>query len=217
MGRSEKQDSTNEITFYSGWCFILRFSRHCKKNAWATKPRPIAVIGLHMWWKRYNGEVWAWWVTKFAGLVDPLGRSHSRHSLSVRPSQRFIVMRELLPAGTVGWQSGSLTTSVLLLLLLIKTDCLSFLSSCQKYLSAQNIVIRAKRNQFTKSSYYLARKMFFNCLFSKFQNKTCVSSMIHSARPTVQSVAITIFTWNLFCFARFYKVGTGGQTHKKIR
>ena len=42
--------------------------------------------------------------------------------------------------------------------------------------------------------------------------KTCVPSMIHSARPTVLPVAITILAWKLFCFARFWKVGTDGRT-----
>ena len=32
--------------------------------------------------------------------------------------------------------------------------------------------------------------------------------MILSARPTVPPVAITILTWNLSCFAIFWKVGT---------
>ena len=36
--------------------------------------------------------------------------------------------------------------------------------------------------------------------------------MNHSARPTVQPVAITILTWSLFCFAIFWKVGTDVQT-----
>ena len=39
-------------------------------------------------------------------------------------------------------------------------------------------------------------------------NKTCAPSMIHSARPTILTIVITILTWKLFCFARFYKVGT---------
>ena len=37
-----------------------------------------------------------------------------------------------------------------------------------------------------------------------------VSSMIHSARPTVSPVANIVFA--LFCFARFCKVGTDGRT-----
>ena len=36
--------------------------------------------------------------------------------------------------------------------------------------------------------------------------------MIHSARATVPPVAITILTWKLFCFAKFWKVGTDGRT-----
>ena len=36
--------------------------------------------------------------------------------------------------------------------------------------------------------------------------------MIHSARPTAQPVAITILTRKLFCFARFWKVGTDVRT-----
>ena len=36
--------------------------------------------------------------------------------------------------------------------------------------------------------------------------KTCVPSMIHTARPTVPPVVIIILTWMLFCFARFWKV-----------
>ena len=37
-----------------------------------------------------------------------------------------------------------------------------------------------------------------------------VSSMIHSARPTVSPVANIVFA--LFCFARFWKVGTDRRT-----
>ena len=44
------------------------------------------------------------------------------------------------------------------------------------------------------------------------RNKTCVPSMIHSARPTVPPVVITILAWKLFCLARFWKVGTDVQT-----
>ena len=40
------------------------------------------------------------------------------------------------------------------------------------------------------------------------KDKTCVSSMIHSARPTVPPVVITILAWTLFCFVRFWKVET---------
>ena len=40
--------------------------------------------------------------------------------------------------------------------------------------------------------------------------KRQVSSMIHSARPTVSPVANIVFA--LFCFARFWKVGTDGRT-----
>ena len=32
--------------------------------------------------------------------------------------------------------------------------------------------------------------------------------MIHLARPTVTPVVNIVFAWNLFCFARFWKVGT---------
>ena len=32
--------------------------------------------------------------------------------------------------------------------------------------------------------------------------------MIHSARPIVSPVVNIVFAWNLFCFARFWKVGT---------
>ena len=44
------------------------------------------------------------------------------------------------------------------------------------------------------------------------RNKTWVGSMIHSARPTVPPVAITILAWTLFCIARFWKLGTNGRT-----
>ena len=40
--------------------------------------------------------------------------------------------------------------------------------------------------------------------------------MIPSARPTVPPVAITIFTWKLFCFARFWKVRTNGRMDNVI-
>ena len=42
--------------------------------------------------------------------------------------------------------------------------------------------------------------------------KTWVQSMIHSARPTVPWVVITILSWTLFCFARFWKVETDVRT-----
>ena len=36
--------------------------------------------------------------------------------------------------------------------------------------------------------------------------------MIHSAWPTISPVKnIVVFTWNLFCFAKFWKVGTGNM------
>ena len=35
--------------------------------------------------------------------------------------------------------------------------------------------------------------------------------MIRSARPIAPPVAITILTWKLFCFVRFWKVGTAGR------
>ena len=38
--------------------------------------------------------------------------------------------------------------------------------------------------------------------------KTWMSLMIPLVRPIVRPVAITIVTWTLFCFARFWKVGT---------
>ena len=47
-------------------------------------------------------------------------------------------------------------------------------------------------------------------------NKTCVSSMIHVARPTIPPVAITILAWSLFCFARFWKICTDVRTKKVI-
>ena len=46
-------------------------------------------------------------------------------------------------------------------------------------------------------------------------NKTLVPSMIHSARPTFKPVAITILAWTLFCFARYWKVGTDGRTDER--
>ena len=39
-----------------------------------------------------------------------------------------------------------------------------------------------------------------------------VSSIIHSARPAVSPVPITILTWNFFCLARFWKMETDGRT-----
>ena len=51
-------------------------------------------------------------------------------------------------------------------------------------------------------------------LNSKLRKKKSrqVSSMIHSARPTVSPVVDIVFTWNLFCLARFWKVGTNIRT-----
>ena len=37
---------------------------------------------------------------------------------------------------------------------------------------------------------------------NKVRNKTCVSSMIPSARPTVSPIAITMLTRNFFCDTR---------------
>ena len=36
--------------------------------------------------------------------------------------------------------------------------------------------------------------------------------MIHSARPTISPVANIVFAWNLFCFARIWKVGMEVRT-----
>ena len=44
--------------------------------------------------------------------------------------------------------------------------------------------------------------------FGKVRRTRQVSSMIHSARPTVSPVVSIVFASNLFCFARFWKVGT---------
>ena len=38
------------------------------------------------------------------------------------------------------------------------------------------------------------------------------SSMIHSARPTISQVAITILIWKLFCIERFWNLGTDVRT-----
>ena len=43
---------------------------------------------------------------------------------------------------------------------------------------------------------------------------TCVTSMIHSARRIVPSVAITIDKFKIFCFERFSKVIDGHQTSR---
>ena len=56
-------------------------------------------------------------------------------------------------------------------------------------------------------------KLYENSKRHKSNKKTCVSSMIPSARPTVSPVVIPIHNWNLFCFA-FWKVGrTYGWTY----
>ena len=39
--------------------------------------------------------------------------------------------------------------------------------------------------------------------------------MIHSAKPTVSPVVNIVFAWKLFCFARFWKVGTDGRTYER--
>ena len=57
-------------------------------------------------------------------FFDPRGRPQSRpvvitiFTQSVRPSQNFKIKRQSLPAGTVGWPSGSLMTPVLLTVIL---------------------------------------------------------------------------------------------------
>ena len=45
----------------------------------------------------------------------PAGSDHYFHTCcpSVRPAQNFKIQRQSLPAGTVGWPSGSLMTPVL--------------------------------------------------------------------------------------------------------
>ena len=43
----------------------------------------------------------------------------------------------------------------------------------------------------------------------------CVQLMIRSTRPTVPPVAITNFSWKLFCFARLWKVGTDEWTDRQ--
>ena len=42
-----------------------------------------------------------------------------------------------------------------------------------------------------------------------------VSSVIHSARPTVSPLVNVVFAWNLLWFARFWKVRTDGQHVRK--
>ena len=48
--------------------------------------------------------------------------------------------------------------------------------------------------------------------FLEKQEKRKKSSMIHSVRPTVSLVVNIVFTWNLLCFARFWKVCGDGRT-----
>ena len=60
---------------------------------------------------------------------------------------------------------------------------------------------------FRKSEHLKARQFFLS--YNLY--KTCVSSMIPSARLTDPPVAIIIFTRRLFCFAIFWKVGTDGD------
>ena len=54
--------------------------------------------------------------------TGPAGSAHYFHTgcpsvrPSVRPSQNIKIERRSLPAGTVGWPSGSLTTPVLLVI-----------------------------------------------------------------------------------------------------
>ena len=53
----------------------------------------------------------------------------------------------------------------------------------------------------------------FEFVFETKEKKRKVSLMIHSARPTVPPVAITIFTYKMFCSASFWKVGTDGRRY----
>ena len=62
------------------------------------------------------------WKNEISYLIDSRGRPQSRPVVitiftqsvrpSVRPSQNFKIKRQSLPAGTVGWPSGSLMTPV---------------------------------------------------------------------------------------------------------
>ena len=48
------------------------------------------------------------------------------------------------------------------------------------------------------------------------ENKIFVSSMIHSARPTILSVVITVLAWIMICFVKFWKVTDVQTPHAKI-
>ena len=52
----------------------------------------------------------------------------------------------------------------------------------------------------------------FSHEFKQNSNFVDSASMIHSAKPTVPTIAIIILTWNLFCFARFWNVGRTDTT-----
>ena len=47
------------------------------------------------------------------------------------------------------------------------------------------------------------------------KNRRMEERMIHLARPTISLVVNIVFAWYLFCFARFWKVGTDGQHVRK--
>ena len=56
-------------------------------------------------------------------------------------------------------------------------------------------------------SFKCSRGTFLDLLPSNlFIYKTCVPSLIHSARSAVPPIEITILTWSMFCFAIFWKL-----------
>ena len=47
------------------------------------------------------------------------------------------------------------------------------------------------------------------------EDKTCMSSMIHSTKLTVSPVVNIVFAWKLFCITRLWNVGTDRQHVRK--
>ena len=61
-------------------------------------------------------------MVKTNGFASIIAKNLGYYPLSVHPAQNFKIQRQSLPAGTVGWPSGSLMTPVLLKLIFAEPE-----------------------------------------------------------------------------------------------
>ena len=127
----QTQNPASRITVFTWNCFVLRdFEEWGRTDGMCVKTLlPAVIVG------QLSGSISDQillictisniFISTMRNSFDTWGRPQSRPVVitiftqkKVRPSQNFKIKRQSLPAGTVGWPSGSLMTSVLYVLYL---------------------------------------------------------------------------------------------------